>query len=55
MDYARILLEAAFLVGVAVAVGVWARSTTVIVVVMAAAWLAVALVEWRVKRRRRVG
>jgi outer membrane biosynthesis protein TonB len=53
----RFLIEAGFLIVVAVIAGVERFSTVTIVLVMAAAWLAVAVVEWvasRVRKARRV-
>ncbi|HXY86417.1 MAG TPA: hypothetical protein VEH52_13135 [Gaiellaceae bacterium] len=48
----RILGEAAFLIAVAVALGVAKVSWWVIVVVMALAWLIVGLIEWAASRER---
>jgi hypothetical protein len=42
----RFLLEAAFLIALAVAAGLAELSATTIVLVMAAAWLLVAAIEW---------
>jgi len=42
----RFLLEAAFLIVLAVAAGLAELSTTTIVLVMGAAWLLVAAIEW---------
>jgi hypothetical protein len=42
----RFALEAAFLIAVAVAAGLAELSPTTIVLVMAAAWLLVAVIEW---------
>ena len=47
----RFLVEAAFLVAVAVAAALLDLSTPAIVGVMAAAWLAVAVFEWALSRR----
>lgn len=51
----RFLLEAVFLVVVAVVAGVEQLSPVTIVFVMAGAWLLVAVVEWIVSRARRAG
>ena len=48
----RFLLEAAFLIVLAVAAGLAELSTTTIVLVMAAAWLLVASIEWLAWRER---
>jgi outer membrane biosynthesis protein TonB len=47
----RFVVEAAFLIAVAVAAGMLSLATPAIVAVMAAAWLLVAAVEWGVSRR----
>jgi len=51
----RFLIEAGFLIAVAVVAGVERLSTMTIVLVMGAAWLLVALVEWFAARTRRRG
>jgi outer membrane biosynthesis protein TonB len=48
----RFLIEAGFLIGVAVAAGFARLGTVTIIVVMAAAWLLVAAVEWVLSRAR---
>lgn len=47
----RFVVEAAFLIAVAVAAGMLSLATPAIVAVMAGAWLVVAAVEWGVSRR----
>jgi hypothetical protein len=47
----RFVVEAAFLIAVAVAAGMLSLATPAIVAVMAGAWLLVAAVEWGVSRR----
>jgi outer membrane biosynthesis protein TonB len=49
----RFLIEAGFLIAIAVVAGVERFSTVTIVLVMAAAWLVVAVVEWVASRARR--
>lgn len=49
----RFAIEAAFLIGVAVAAGLAELATEGIVIVMAGAWLLTAAVEWAAARRER--
>ncbi|HXY84065.1 MAG TPA: hypothetical protein VEH52_01170 [Gaiellaceae bacterium] len=49
----RFLIEAGFLIAVAVVAGIERFRTVTIVLMMAAAWLVVAMVEWFMSRRNR--
>jgi hypothetical protein len=52
LDLTRLALEAAFLLLVATGAGFAGLGAAWIVLLVAAAWVLVALVEWRLHRRR---